>query len=255
MPHALRRIVLLAVFGAIGSFAPSGVQAAAGGRDQPALPLFVTEAKTPRIGLPCVDTSGVYPRVSRVGVPLVAVNAAIRRAVLDDEHAFFDFRGCPPANVPHSIYETTPDPRWTSASSIVVSALIPKTTLYDAGNEGGSWLSVTVRVADSHRVTLTELFREPARGLRALAAMVRERLSAPTACDPQDARFALFVDKYKYFALTVRGLAIGFPQADGVAIPSCGRIEVTIPYVLVKPYLSTLGRELVAGVRRPATRP
>jgi hypothetical protein len=50
------------------------------------------------------------------------------------------------------------------------------------------------------------------------------------------------------YALTTRGLAIGF--ANGVVTgPACGRIKVLIPYQLALPYLSQLGKKLVAGVR------
>lgn len=215
----------------------------------PIMRLTISEAKTPRTPFPCVDASGLYPLVISADTRLAAVNAAIHEAVVDDERALFAGRGCPPVNAAHSIYETSPDSRFISASSAVVSALIPTTKLYDGGNEGGNWLSVTVRVIDARRVNLRDLFRRPAQGLKALAAATRELISS-NSCDPHDSRFASVVANYRYFALTVHGLAIGFPQGE-VLIPTCGPIEVTVPYTGLRPFLSTLGSELVAGVRAP----
>jgi hypothetical protein len=51
---------------------------------------------------------------------------------------------------------------------------------------------------------------------------------------------------YREFALTPTGLAVGVNETG-----ACGRMEATVPYRMVRPYLSTLGETLVAGVRRP----
>lgn len=61
---------------------------------------------------------------------------------------------------------------------------------------------------------------------------------------PED--YAPRAHNYRYFALTIRGLAVGFWQA-----PACDRLQATVRYSHVRPYLSKLGERLVAGVRRP----
>jgi len=61
------------------------------------------------------------------------------------------------------------------------------------------------------------------------------------------------IQHYRYFALLPRGVEIGFPVGD-VGYPSCGRLHVSMPYQVLRRYLSPLGRELVAGFRAPARR-
>ena len=51
---------------------------------------------------------------------------------------------------------------------------------------------------------------------------------------------------YRYFALTPNGLAVGSWLEE-----ACTRLQATVPYTRLRPYLTSLGRQLVAGVRRP----
>ena len=190
---------------------------------------------------------------------LKPVNAELRRAVLADEHRFA--QGVPrvdPRTAP-GVYETSPRRSLITASTVVVSALIPTLTLYPAGNDGAWWLSTTVRVADGRRVEIADLFARPTRGLSALAVAARSELTAANACvrgSIADRRTGLAngflptTHNYRYFALTTKGLAVGFPLGQ-VGFPICGRAEVTVPYSVVRPYLGPLGRELIQGVRRP----
>src|SRR2546429_5949289 len=100
-----------------------------------------------------------------------------------------------------------------SASTVVVSALLPATREVFPGQSGGDdWLAMTVRVPSGTRVTITDLFKSPDRGLHVLAAAWKARIRrtgggpcphgyrevhAPTARD------------YRAFALTPTGLAVG----------------------------------------------
>jgi len=51
---------------------------------------------------------------------------------------------------------------------------------------------------------------------------------------------------YRQFALTPEGLAVGVNE-----IGACGNWQATVPYRILRPYLSELGAELIAGVHRP----
>lgn len=230
------------------------------------VPLSVTMARTPRVRVPHVVTRGTYPQVTRLGINLTLVNAALRKAVVDDQLRFA-------AQVPknearlkrpvgnYGVYETIPTVPLISASSVVVSALVPTFELLPAGVDGQWWLSVTVRVSDARGIAIGDLFSLPPRGRRVVATAARRALSARNWCiraslaDPVVGRdflngFSPTARHYRFFALTSKGLMIGFPVGQ-VGGPACGRVMATVPYAVVRPYLSALGRELVGGVRRP----
>jgi len=148
-----------------------------------------------------------------------------------------------------------------SASTRVVSALLPVRQLYPGGNGGAMWLSFTLQVPSVRSVPLAALFAQPARALAVVARAARRNILAANACirktywDPplhalHAQGFAARWSNYRYFALTPRRLAIGF-QIEQVGGPQCGRAVGFVRYALLRPYLSGLGRELVASVRQP----
>jgi hypothetical protein len=53
------------------------------------------------------------------------------------------------------------------------------------------------------------------------------------------------VKNYRDFALTPGGLALGSSQ-----VGACYRLVTTVPYHVLRPYLSQLGAKLIAGIRR-----
>jgi len=225
--------------------------ARASGLSARTLPLAVVEAPTPRFQVPRYDTSGTYPRVRDRNLDLSAVNAALREAVLADQREFAPgarrysigtakrFRG---------VYETSVDRRLLAASTVVVSALMPATTLYPGGSHGKTWVAMTIRVPSGEPVMITDLFADPPRGLRVLARAWKTRATSRygrcVAIVPSDYRPT--AHNYRHFALTVHGLAVGFLQP-----PSCNRLQATVPYAVLRPHLSKLGATLVTGVRRP----
>ncbi|MFN2617627.1 MAG: DUF3298 domain-containing protein [Thermoleophilaceae bacterium] len=154
--------------------------------------------------------------------------------------------------------------RLASASSVVVSVLIPDFFMFVCGNgDGEGWQSVTLRVPSGSGVGIRDLFVDPTRGLRALADLVRTRMlrtnrwvrSVAHNDDPYVRRsylrgFNPTARNYRYFALTIRGLVIGFPT-EQVTPPPAGRVRTTVPYSAIRTYLSDLGNALVAGVRSP----
>lgn len=217
-----------------------------------ARPLTVTRIPTPRLNVPLYDTSGSIPQVAS-RVDLRKVNVALRAVVTRDQRAYAPSARRSAKETGAScrgIYGVATDRRLLSASTVVVSALLPLRRFYPCGGEGEGWLSVTVEVPSGRAVTLSELFRDAegegvyALGVawfRALAAAKDWRLQ----CVVRDlVRYQPTLRNYRYFALTPRGLALGFWQE-----PACGRLEATVPYSALRPYLSDLGRRLVAGVR------
>lgn len=230
-------------------------------------PVLLSNVKMPPIPLSHYRTVGTYPRVSSPDIDLSSVNARLRTAILDDERRFARTALRAKTRLPPALrssfgsYETAPDAALISASSVVVSALIPILRLYSIGNDGAGWLAVTVDVRTGQRVGLAQLLRDRSSGLVVVARAVRAQLLSTNICvrnafkDRVNGKlFASGLNampsNYEYFALTEHGLAIGFPVGQ-LAGPSCGRVEVTVPYALLRPSLSRLGAELVAGVRRP----
>jgi hypothetical protein len=215
-------------------------------------PLTVRRIPTPRLNVPLYDTSGAIPQVTS-SVDLRKVNAALRAAVLREQHAYEPGARRSATHTGAScrgIYGLATDRRLLSASTVVVSALLALREFYPCGGEGEGWLSVTLEVPSGRPVTLAELFRDAegegvyALGVawfRAVAAARDWRLQ----CVVRDlVRYQPSLHGYRYFALTPTGLVLAFWQE-----PACRRMEATVPYAALRPYLSDLGRRLVAGVR------
>ncbi len=118
---------------------PSG-ESTAETRSMVASPLRVVAAPTPRFPVPRYDTSGTYPQV-RGDLDLRAVNVGLRKAVRADqrEYAPSARRSIRVKNGYRGIYQTAIDWRLLSASTVVVSALLPAIKLHPGGNEGRTW--------------------------------------------------------------------------------------------------------------------
>jgi hypothetical protein len=215
-------------------------------------PLTVIAAPTPRLAVPLYDTSGSIAQVTGSGIDLRRVNAVLREAVLRDQRAYAP-RARASAKVTGRIcrgtYSVLTNRGLLSASTVVVSALLPATELYPCGNDGKGWISITVRVPSGRRVTLAQLFRDPeGEGLYRLGVAwfrVIARDWRLLCVFPHLSHYESTLRNYRYFALTPRGLALAFWQEA-----ACNRIEGIVPYRALQPYLSRLGKQLIAGVRR-----
>jgi len=214
--------------------------------------LTVIAAPTPRLPVPRYDTHGTYPQVRRGSLDLRAVNEALRAAVLADQHSYAAYARRERPRVAYKengVYQTGIDRNYLSASTVVASALMPLTREVFPGQHGGDgWLGVTVRVPSGTRVTITDLFAQPREGLRALAAAYKARLRQIYG-DPclrlYPGDYTPTVANYRAFALTPRGLAVGSWEDT-----ACYRVVATVRYRALGPYLSRLGQQLVAAVRR-----
>lgn len=218
-------------------------------------PLAVVEARTPRLRVPRYDTSGTYPQVRGGSPDLRAVNAALRGAMRADERAYAPYARIQKAHdtyTDHGVYRTAVDRKYVSASTVVVSALIPLTREVFPGQHGGDgWLGMTVRVPSGTRVTITDLFANPDQGLRVLATAWKARIRRTDAGPCVTARIyaqlhSPTVENYRAFALTPGGIAVGSSE-----VAACYRLVAKVPYRILRPYLSKLGSTLVAGVRQP----
>jgi hypothetical protein len=237
-------------------------------------PLRVVESPTPPLRVPNYRTSGTYPQVASNRVELKPVNRALRNAVLRAQREYGELvRRTWGSSMPELFqpnyrysgeYRTLRPLKLISASTVVVSVLVPIRRRAPGGTGGATWLSITVQVPSGAPVGIRDLFAEPSRGLQALATAVRKKVLSTNSCiqasftDPVGAElnargFAPTPRNYRYFALAPTGLAVGFPQ-DQVGGSSCSRVEATVPYAVVRRHLSPLGRKLVAGVRAPGRR-
>lgn len=243
--HAASRSPLL-LFAALALMAAAAV--AALGRST-VRSLEVVSAATPCLRVEGYVTSGAYPIVGGGTRRAARTNIALRRAVVTDQRRYAPAARRHMAANAAGIYETTIDQGLTSASTAVVSALIPALELYPGGDGGQTWISTTIDVRTGRQVSLRELLANPPLALRLLARDWKSRLGSPAlrayvAEDPDG--YTPTFGHFRHFALTPAGLAFGFPQEPGGR-----RFAAVLPYRLVRPYLSPLGRRLVAGVRRP----
>jgi hypothetical protein len=221
-----------------------------------ATPLRLVMAPTPPLPVRRYHTSGTYPQV-RDKVDLEAVNAALREAVLADQRAYTPYARKEKPRVVYretGVYRTAVDRKLVSASTVVVSALMPATReLFPGQHEGDGWLAVTVRVPSGVRVTMSDLFANPDQGLRVLARAWRARIRR-TGAHPciriYPKTYSPTVENYRAFALTPSGLAVGSPE-----VAACYRLLATVPYAVLRPHLSSLGARLVDGVRAAAESP
>jgi len=228
-----------------------------------ASPLRVVPRPTPPLRVPHYRTRGTYPQVSRRGLDLRRVNAALRNTVLAEQKRYArvaleqEARSPDPIRLGYKgLFQTSTVPRLISANTVGVSALIPLDEIFPGGHEAGYWLSVTVLVRSGTRVRLPDLFTNPSGALRAIAAAAQRTLIRKNSCvrvslarDPLLERgFAPSVKNYRRFALTTRGLMIGFPIGQ-VASGVCNRVEATVPYAALQSGLSRLGKDLIAAIR------
>jgi hypothetical protein len=220
----------------------------------PIVPLHISPVGIPVVRLPRTTTRGTYPQVTGRSPDVRSVNAALRAAVIADQRRFVarlrkDRQGLPRRDV--AIYETGVAARYLSASSAVVSALLPATREAFAGQHGGDgWFGVTVRVPSGDPVGLADLFHDPEAGVRALASAWKARIRATSrggaACLRLYSDYAPTLDNYREFALTPRGIAVGINEDE-----ACYRLVATVPYTALAAHLSPLGQTLVTGVRAP----
>jgi hypothetical protein len=220
-----------------------------------AAPLTVVEVKTPPLGVAGIVTGGTYPQVTGSTADLRAVNAALQDAILTSQRAYGPYarreRKTLDPDYPAGSYRTTVDRGLISASSVVVSVLLPvRIELYQGQPGTPGWLAKTVPVPSGKEVRITDLFNDPDRGLRVLArawkARVRRGWRAACVNAPEIAdEYAQTARNYGVFALTPSGLAVGANNYE------CHGLFATVPYRIVRPYLSKLGVKLIAGVRRP----
>ena len=219
----------------------------------PVSALVVVRARTPPLRVAHFRTTGTYPQV----VGLHRVDAGLRRAVLADEHEYARYAHREKPKVGYraeGVYSTAVDRRLLSASTVVVSTLMPaKRELFPGQNGGDDWLGITVRAPSGVRIVLADLFASPQGGLRVLAAAWRARIGRTSAAPCLRAypeAYAARIRNYRASALTPRGVVVGMPE-----IGACYRLVATVPYRVLRPYLSDLGGALVAGVRTPKAQP
>jgi hypothetical protein len=254
----LRLLTLLALCVAVGSSCgSSGTRATKTKLNNEALSLTIKDVRTPRFRVERYKTSGVYPEVSNGGMKLVAVNRAIRHAILADQREYApDARWAAKfKNIYTRVYRTVIDHRYISASTVVVSVLMPTTRLYPGGSLGDQWLAITVRVPSGKVVSINDLFNDPNVGVKTLAKAWLERArynSGPrnnwkSCINPYlSDDYAAKPASYREYALTQKGIVVGFPQQE-----TCSRITETVPYSVLEPYLSKSARVLITGVRLP----
>lgn len=189
---------------------------------------------------------------------LRAVNAALRRAMLADQHNYLAYARRArarvegrdgPSYLSAGVYRTTLNRQLLSASTVVVSVLVPRRHEVIRGTGGGDgWIAVTVRVPSAKRVSISDMFSDPVTGLRVFGSAWRRALGREGrhCADTYPELYAPSARNYRHFALTPTGLAVGVDETG-----ACGAWYATVSYRALRPHLSRLGKALVAGGRRP----
>jgi hypothetical protein len=203
--------------------------------------LPVVEVLVPKVAR--VDTSGTYVEVRSTTLDLAAVNGTLRDAVLADRGSAHST----PKDAAKQ-YETFLDPSLVSASTIVVSFLMPSSIRTIPYRPWNHWVSATVHIPTGESVSLEQLFAS-ARGVQVFGNAWRRNLArGRRGCVAADyvGPYSPTADYFRNFALTPDGLAAGV-SIDG----ACSQLLAVVPYSTLRPYLSKLGARLVAGVRPP----
>jgi hypothetical protein len=226
--------------------------------------LRITGVPIPKLDVPKYITRGTYPQITDGHTPLAKVNAALTNVVRFEQRRYArvvrkNQKYFPPLD-DQGLFATNLRSGVTSASSVVVSTLIPLTRRFPSGTGGQVWLSATIRVPSGKSVSVGDLFADRSHGLRALAAAVRRQVVASNSCIRQSidelpeyaSGFAPTTSNYQHFALTAAGLVIGLQGAQ-VSSPACNRVRTTVSYARLRTQLSPLAKKLIGGVRRPRT--
>jgi hypothetical protein len=241
-----------------------------------ATPVEVVRIPTPPLPVPeyRYSTSGTYPQLTGAG-SLESANQGLTDALVAYQrnyvhqiyetygHHYKGFILGPSRGVfdTYSHYSSPAQREHLSASTGVASALIPVEQLYPGGNDGSTWMGLTVRVPSGSQVNLRDLFSRPKEAVPAIGRLARTRLAHTNKAvygglnSKMDRQFLVrsFAPRVKrgaQWALTPTGFAIGYPQGLVACVP-CSRIDTTIPYWRLDPYLSASGRQLIADVRWP----
>lgn len=218
------KIVSHGIETALVAIVAAGVLAGSSSATDATLPLSLTGAPIPQfrvVGYPTLIVSGTYPRVARSELDLHSVNRRLRQAVVIEEQRFARFLRAERRHIPaasrramHGGFSTRLTRPLSSASTSLVSALMPTKECEPGSTACDVWFSVKVRVPSGDAVTLRQLFTNPVHGLTHLARLAQRRLLAQNGCvtpanhDPEG--FAPTWSNYRAFALTPTGLAIGF---------------------------------------------
>ena len=219
------------------------------------MPLRVVAATVPKVHVHNVDTGGYYPQVRFAGLDVRRANQGLHDAILADENAIEPWlrvwrhridEAEPPTVYAdqHGFYGLDVDPDLMSASSVVVSALLPRVAevSYPSEAHGYGWLGLIVDAQTGETIPVSTLIRDRMSFNkvvdRVICAEARRRLHI--AC------FDALFDRHT-LALLPGALAIGTPQ-----IGPLPPIRCDVPYDVVGQYLTPRGVRLVNGVR-PAT--
>lgn len=228
-------------------------QALAADKPIPLRPSFVG---VPAFAVGGYATRGRLIQVRHSSLDLRRTNRALRQAIVDDQRAFEPYarRAAKVASKGHrGLYSVNVEPSFVSASSRVVSALLPSIHRPVGNQHGKDWIGVTVLVPSGRRLFIADVVETDRVTLRALARLIgsTQRRSDPefwSFCGPEKypSTYRPTVNGLSDVAFVPSGLAFGFAQP-----PACDRPVVVVPYRAAEPMLTALGRRLMRDVRAP----
>jgi hypothetical protein len=226
-------------------------------RTQPR-PLHLSRITIPDLGVAHYRTSGTYPQVAGRGLDMTAVNAALSSTAMRDErdwrkaarqHARATYKEMPVSF--RGVYQQRFTTNMAVANTALVSVMYPTLSLFPGGNDGGGWLSTTVKVPSARPITLANLFG--ADWLNIVARQTRFEVEQLQYCQPHGLRGLerRFYDKglepkpanYTHFSLTADGVDIGLQQGQ-IGAEACGTKRITLPWTTLEDDLTPRGQVL-----------
>jgi len=142
-----------------------------------------------------------------------------------------------------------------SASSVLVSALLPVTESRPHGTSSPYWLSVTIEVSrPQSTVSLSDVITASGFGL--VARSLRARLEGDKRVEQcgssaLSSATAPRATSFRQFALVPAGLAVGFPSSPGGPLYECGNFYIIIPRSELAGVMSPAGKALARAASEP----
>jgi hypothetical protein len=138
-------------------------------------------------------------------------------------------------------------PEFIAASSSMISFMTYTFSNYWDGVMNVGLVSGTELLPSGQAVQLGSLFIRPQSGVRVLAVRIREQMAIDVVPLGTVADYMSAVRSTGQFALTTGGLVLGFTPILG----NGNQTNIVVSYAVIGPYLSSLGRRLVAEVAQP----
>jgi hypothetical protein len=207
-------------------------------------------------GIRIMTIDGFYPQVFAKSISVDMINAKLRSIVIKDEtsslvqaRAYYTTdKSLGQELITPAHYEVWPSKKLMSASTLLVSVLLPTESTMPGGVNTMYWLSATLLVPTGTSINLSDIFSNPKTGLQLIARIAKRLVLKANNCVNSsyhdrinrhffDLGIAPTISNYDDFVFTSSGLDIGFSQGQ-LAGDSCRITLITIPFNMISSQLN-----------------